>query len=115
VFPCTQGGIGSEPVCCGEGCKYGKCKDGVWTGKTKISRGVAEGCGAVTATRNGGVLCCSDAPAELDHGEDEQREAGGAPAGADTRAGGADEEPAGDSEAERGSAKDALKADEKKG
>lgn len=62
VFPCTQAGLGSEPVCCGNDCAYGRCKDGVWPGKTKISRGTTEGCGAVTAEHNGGVLCCFDGP-----------------------------------------------------
>ncbi len=59
-FPCMESGIGSEPVCCGDDCQYGKCRDGVWRGKTKISLGKAEGCGAVTSERNGGVLCCFD-------------------------------------------------------
>jgi hypothetical protein len=60
IFPCTQSGIGSEPVCCGNGCKYGKCKDGTWPGKTKISKGTSEGCGALTSDKNGGVMCCFD-------------------------------------------------------
>ncbi len=59
-LPCVQAGLGSEPVCCGNDCQYGKCKDGVWKDKTKISRGTSEGCGAVTSERNGGVLCCYD-------------------------------------------------------
>lgn len=60
VFPCTRSGIGSEPVCCGADCSYGECRDGVWTGKTKISVGTSEGCGGATAEHNGGVLCCYD-------------------------------------------------------
>ncbi len=59
-LPCVQAGLGSEPVCCGNDCQYGACKDGVWKDKTKISRGTSEGCGAVTSERNGGVLCCYD-------------------------------------------------------
>lgn len=60
IFPCMDSGICSEPVCCGDGCQSGKCKDAVWRGQTKISLGKAEGCGSVTSERNGGVLCCSD-------------------------------------------------------
>ncbi len=60
VFPCMESGYCSEPVCCGEDCQYGKCRDAVWRGKTKISLGKAEGCGAATSERNGGILCCYD-------------------------------------------------------
>jgi hypothetical protein len=60
VLPCVQSGLGSEPVCCGNDCKAGKCKDGVWKGKTKISIGTSEGCGAVASDRNPGILCCYD-------------------------------------------------------
>ncbi len=60
TLPCFQAGLGSEPVCCGNDCLGGKCKDGVWKGKTKISRGTSEGCGAVTSASNGGLMCCSD-------------------------------------------------------
>lgn len=60
VFPCMDSGICSEPVCCGDACQFGKCRDGVWKGQTKISLGKAEGCGSVTSERNGGVLCCYD-------------------------------------------------------
>ncbi len=59
-LPCVQAGIGAEPVCCGNDCQFGKCKDAVWKGKTKISRGTTEGCGAMTSDRNGGVMCCYD-------------------------------------------------------
>jgi hypothetical protein len=58
VMPCVMSGLGSEPVCCGNDCAGGKCKDAVWKGKTKISRGTSEGCGAITADRNAGILCC---------------------------------------------------------
>jgi hypothetical protein len=58
VLPCIQSDLGSEPVCCGNDCLSGKCKDGVWKGRTRISRGTTEGCGAVTSERNPGVLCC---------------------------------------------------------
>jgi hypothetical protein len=60
VFPCMDSGICSEPVCCGDACQFGKCRDGVWRGQTKISLGKAEGCGSVTSERNGGILCCYD-------------------------------------------------------
>lgn len=60
LFPCMDSGICSEPVCCGDACQSGKCKDAVWKGQTKISLGKAEGCGSVTSERNGGVLCCFD-------------------------------------------------------
>lgn len=59
-LPCVQAGIGAEPVCCGNNCQFGKCKDAVWKGKTRISRGTTEGCGAMTSERNGGILCCYD-------------------------------------------------------
>jgi hypothetical protein len=59
-LPCTKAGLGAEAVCCGNDCQMGKCKDSVWKGKTKISRGPSEGCGKVTSDRNPGILCCSD-------------------------------------------------------
>lgn len=59
-FGCWNEGFGSEPVCCGSQCEFGRCRDAVWPGRTRISRGVAEGCGHISATRNGGVLCCAD-------------------------------------------------------
>ncbi|MCA9694942.1 MAG: hypothetical protein R3A51_10105 [Nannocystaceae bacterium] len=59
-FPCMDSGLCSEPVCCGEGCQFGKCRDAVWPGKTMISLGKAEGCGAISSERNGGLLCCYD-------------------------------------------------------
>jgi hypothetical protein len=63
TLPCFQAGLGSEPVCCGNDCLSGKCKDGVFKGKTQISRGTSEGCGAVSSNSNGGVLCCADGDA----------------------------------------------------
>jgi hypothetical protein len=81
----VQAGIGAEPVCCGNDCLFGKCKDGVFKGKTRISRGTTEGCGAVTSDRNGGVMCCYDgegnpdgaaADAKAEGGEEEQAEEG---------------------------------------
>lgn len=60
VFPCMDSGICSESVCCGEDCQFGKCRDAVWRGKTMISLGKAEGCGAVSSEANGGILCCYD-------------------------------------------------------
>ncbi|TPV97253.1 MAG: hypothetical protein B7733_00465 [Myxococcales bacterium FL481] len=59
-FPCMAKGLCSESVCCGDDCDFGSCRDAVWLDSTKISRGTAEGCGAVTAAANGGVLCCRD-------------------------------------------------------
>jgi hypothetical protein len=59
-LPCFQAGLGSEPACCGNDCLGGKCKDGVFKGKTRISRGPSEGCGALTSNSNGGVMCCAD-------------------------------------------------------
>lgn len=62
-FPCYKEGFCSEPVCCGEDCQFGKCRDAVWRGKTPISMGKQEGCGSVTSSRNGGILCCYDGEA----------------------------------------------------
>lgn len=59
-YPCLDEGFGAEPICCGEGCKQGKCKDAVWTGQSRISVGKAEGCSTVSSDRNGGILCCKD-------------------------------------------------------
>jgi hypothetical protein len=63
TLPCFQAGLGSEPVCCGNDCLAGKCKDGVFKGKTQISRGTSEGCGAVTSGSNAGLMCCADGDA----------------------------------------------------
>ncbi|MEM6290015.1 MAG: hypothetical protein AAGA54_02085 [Myxococcota bacterium] len=95
-LPCVQAGIGAEPVCCGNDCLGGKCKDAVWKGKTRISRGTTEGCGAVTSDRNGGVLCCYD-------GDDKPAAGGDAPAAAE----GGEEKPAEEGAAEAGDAKPA--------
>ena len=96
-LPCVQAGIGAEPVCCGNDCLYGKCKDGVFKGKTRISRGTTEGCGAVTSDRNGGVMCCFDGDGNPE---------GGAPAGGDAKAEGGDAKAeGGDAKAEGGDAK----------
>jgi hypothetical protein len=59
-YPCLKEGWGAEPVCCGQGCGKGNCRDAVWAKKTRISQGVSQGCGAVTSDRNGGILCCKD-------------------------------------------------------
>ena len=78
-LPCVQAGIGAEPVCCGNDCLSGKCKDAVWKGKTRISRGTTEGCGAMTSDRNGGILCCydgEDAPSAAAAGEEAKAEGG---------------------------------------
>jgi hypothetical protein len=94
-LPCVQAGLGAEPVCCGNDCQYGKCKDGVWKDKTKISRGTTEGCGALTSERNGGLMCCYSGegnPGDLAAAAD----TGGAATGAEAKAeaGEAAEEPA---------------------
>jgi hypothetical protein len=104
VLPCVSAGLGSEPVCCGNDCLYGKCKDGVWRGKTKISRGTTEGCGAVTSERNGGVMCCYSGTGDPAAAGQEQAaaEGGGEPAG--------DEAPA-----EGGAPEDGEKAADAKG
>jgi hypothetical protein len=60
VFPCWATGVCAEPVCCGDLCEFGMCKDSVWKGATRISRGTAEGCGKVHSANNGGILCCRD-------------------------------------------------------
>jgi hypothetical protein len=60
VFPCMDSGFCAEPICCGDNCQFGKCRDAVWKGQTRISLGKAEGCGSVTSERNGGVMCCYD-------------------------------------------------------
>ncbi len=62
-FPCFADGYCSEPVCCGQACAFGRCRDGVWPGETPISQGKAEGCGAATSARNGGIACCYDGEA----------------------------------------------------
>lgn len=68
VFPCMAKGICAEPVCCGDDCAFGKCRDAIWPGGTRISRGKAEGCGAVRSGNNGGILCCKDDDAEAPEG-----------------------------------------------
>src|SRR5690606_8016972 len=62
-YPCLKSGWGAEPVCCGQDCLYGNCRDSIWAKKTKISRGTEQGCGGVTSDRNGGILCCKDSDA----------------------------------------------------
>ncbi len=99
VLPCFQAGLGSEPVCCGNDCRAGKCKDGVWKGKTKISMGTSEGCGAVTSASNGGVMCCSDGDAAPTAGDAK------APAGDAKAPAGDAKAPAGDAKAPAGDAK----------
>ena len=59
-YRCKHYGFGAEPVCCGSDCEFGLCRDGVWEGRTRISRGLADGCGLLDSARNGGVLCCTD-------------------------------------------------------
>jgi hypothetical protein len=112
-LPCVQAGLGSEPVCCGNDCLGGKCKDAVWKGKTRISRGTSEGCGAVTSEHNGGLLCCKDADApagDVKAGEPTGDAKAGEPTG-DAKAG----EPTGDAKAGDTKAGDAKAADAKAG
>jgi hypothetical protein len=59
-YPCLKDGYGAEPVCCGLDCRFGQCRDSVWDKQTRISVGKAQGCGALSSERNGGVLCCKD-------------------------------------------------------
>ncbi len=130
-LPCVQAGIGAEPVCCGNDCQFGKCKDAVWKGKSRISRGTTEGCGAMTSERNGGILCCydgEDAPAgggdakpAAEGGEEKPAAEGGeekpaAEGGEEKPAAEGGEKPAegGEKPAEGGEKKDDAKADEKK-
>ena len=82
TLPCFQAGLGAEPVCCGNDCLFGKCKDGVWKDKTAISRGTSEGCGAVTSGANAGVMCCYDGDQAPTPGDAKAPEAGAAEAGA---------------------------------
>jgi hypothetical protein len=100
-LPCTKAGLGSEPVCCGADCQQGKCKDSIWKGKTKISRGPSEGCGGITSDRNPGVLCCFS-------GEGNPSAAGDAKADAK-----AEDAKAGDAKAEDAKAGDAKAEDAK--
>jgi hypothetical protein len=58
-YQCFAQGWCSEPVCCGSDCgEFGACTDGVWPGQTHIPQGMDQGCGAMSAQRAGGVLCC---------------------------------------------------------
>lgn len=58
-YDCFASGWCSETVCCGNDCgQFGACRDGVWPGKTHIAQGTDQGCGATSARRAGGVLCC---------------------------------------------------------
>lgn len=60
-YSCFATGWCSEPVCCGQRClSFGVCTGGVWAGATHIPVGTDQGCGAITARRAGGVLCCKD-------------------------------------------------------
>lgn len=120
VLPCMQSGVGAEPVCCGNDCGFGKCRDGVWKGKTKISRGTVEGCAAVSADRNAGVLCCFDgegnpADAKADAKAPDAKADAKAPdakAGDTTAAGAADSKAGADAKAPDAKA-DAAKPDAK--
>jgi len=115
-LPCTGSGLGSEPVCCGNDCQMGKCKDSVWKGKTRISRGTSEGCGQVSADRNPGVLCCFDGPGNPGAAAPTEAKAdtgGEAKADAKVEDAKAEDAKAGDAKADDAKAGDA-KADETK-
>ncbi len=60
VFPCYTRDYMAEPVCCGQGCALGRCRDALWPGETRISKGRNEGCEQLTSAHNGGVMCCRD-------------------------------------------------------
>jgi hypothetical protein len=108
-LPCVNAGLGAEPVCCGNDCKFGKCKDGVYKGKTSISIGTSEGCGAVSSASNGGVLCCFDGDGDPAAGAAGDAKAPGGdavPPGGDAKAPQGDAvPPAGDAKAPAGDAK----------
>jgi hypothetical protein len=57
-YACYDEGHCSEPVCCGTRCSSGACTSGVWPSQTHIAVGTDQGCGAVSASRAGGILCC---------------------------------------------------------
>lgn len=59
-LPCLEAGYCAEPVCCGDDCAAGECRDTVWHGATRIAKGTDQGCGAATSDRNAGILCCQD-------------------------------------------------------
>ena len=64
-LPCMRGGPCSEPLCCGQGCKDGLCKDAVWQNATKCARPKTYiGCGNGNSFHGNpiltGVLCCKD-------------------------------------------------------
>jgi hypothetical protein len=125
TLPCVQAGLGSEPVCCGNDCLSGKCKDGVWKGRTRISRGTTEGCGAVTSERNPGIMCCYDGDENPPKPDDAKAEEGkeGDAEGEDAEGKDAEGKDAEGKDAEGGDTKtaadakgdDAKKGDAKKG
>lgn len=60
-FPCFDTGWCSEPICCGEQCdQLGKCTDALWPGRTRIPKGMDQGCAAMSSDRSAGVLCCRE-------------------------------------------------------
>lgn len=59
-YDCFPKGWCSEPVCCGENCGTGSCPSGIWANDTHIAKGTDQGCGAMTSSRAGGILCCKD-------------------------------------------------------
>ncbi|MBI4509188.1 MAG: hypothetical protein HY698_06105 [Deltaproteobacteria bacterium] len=59
TYECFPSGWCSEPACCGRDCgEFGACTGGVWPDRTHIPQGTDQGCGAMSARRAGGVLCC---------------------------------------------------------
>ena len=55
---CADRGDCSEPICCGDGCVEGGCKDGVFDGGTRIPALDSDGCNAMGSGLVSGVLCC---------------------------------------------------------
>ncbi len=67
ALPCKTGGLCSEPICCGTGCKPGTCTSAVWANKTLCARpktfiGCANGNSFHGSPTLSGVLCCKDSP-----------------------------------------------------
>lgn len=64
TYACFATGWCSEAVCCGSQCQqFGACTGGLWANRTHIAQGTDQGCGAITASRAGGILCCKEASA----------------------------------------------------
>ena len=57
---CLPSGWGAEPVCCGEGCGAGMCRNAIWAGQTQIVYGAQDSCARFSAEPNTGILCCKN-------------------------------------------------------